>query len=77
MQAVERTHDIVTPIFNIISSLYTHMNYQQILLHICSILSNLRDSLDYMRQIAMHAIYSIDAATTSILSPHVLAVEDL
>ena len=30
-----------------------------------------------MRQIAMHAMDYIDTATTSILSPHVLPVEDL
>ena len=50
---------------------------QQIVLHICSILANLRDSLYYMRQVAMHAMDYIDAATTGILSPHVLTVEDL
>ena len=36
-----------------------------------------RDSLYYMRQVAMHALDYIDAATTGILSPHVLLVEDL
>ena len=30
-----------------------------------------------MRQVAMHAMDYIDAATTGILSPHVLPVEDL
>ena len=43
----------------------------------CSILTNLRDSLYYMRQVAMHVMDYIDAATTGILSPHVLPVEDL
>ena len=77
MQAVERTHDDVTTLFNITISLYSCINYQQILLHIHSILANLRDSLYYMRQIAMHAMDYIDTASTSILSPHVLPVEDL
>ena len=36
-----------------------------------------QDSLYYMRQIAMHAMDYISAATTSVLSPHVLPVEDL
>ena len=67
MEAVQRTHNDVTILFNITSSIYTHINYQQMLLHICSILANLRDSLYYMRQIAMHAMDYIDAATTSIL----------
>ena len=77
MEVVERTHNDVTTLFNIMSSTYTHINYQQILLHVCSILANLRDSLYYMRQIAMHATDYIDAATMGILSPHVLPVEDL
>ena len=76
MQAVQRTHNDITTLFNITSSIYTHINYQQIL-HICSILANLRDSLYYMRQMAMHALDHIEAATTSILSPHVLPVVDL
>ena len=42
-----------------------------------SILAILRDSLYYMRQIAMHTVDYIDAATTGIVSPHVLPVEDL
>ena len=53
MEAAERTHQDVTTLYNITSSLYTNPNYQQIVLHICSILANLRDSLYYMRQVAM------------------------
>ena len=77
MEAAERTHNNATTLFNIMSSIYTHINYQQILLHIHFILANLRDSLYYMRQIAMHAMDYTDAAATCILSPHVLPVEDL
>ena len=77
MEAVQRTHNDVTTLFNVMSSIYTHINCQQILLHICSILANLRDSLYYMRQIAMHAMDYIFVATAGILSPHVLQVEDL
>ena len=77
MEAVERTHNDVNTLYNITSSLYTQMNCQQIPLHNCSILDNLRDSLYYMRQIDMHVMDYIDAATTGILSPHVLPVEDL
>ena len=76
MEAVERTHNDVNTFFNITSSIYTHINYQQIL-HICSILANLRNSLYYMRQIAMQTMGCIDTTTASILSPHVLPVEDL
>ena len=77
MEVVQRTHNDVTTLFNITSLIYTCINYQQILLHAHSILANLRDSLYYMRQIAMHAMDYIDAATTGIWSPHMLPVEDL
>ena len=77
MDTVERTHQDVTMLYNITSSLYTSLNYQQIVLHICSVLANLRDSLYYMCQVAIHVMDYIDAATTGILSPHVLPVEDL
>ena len=60
IEAVERTHQDITTLYNITSSLYAHLNYQQIVLHICSILANLRDSLYYMRQVAMHVIDYID-----------------
>ena len=77
MEAVQRTLNNVTTLFNITSSIYTCINYQQILLHVHSILANLRDCLYYMRQIAMHAMDYIDVATAGILSPHILTVEDL
>ena len=74
---VQRTHNDVTTLFNITISIYTCINYQKILLHIHSILANLENSLYYMMQIAMHAMDYTDAATTGILSPHILPVEDL
>ena len=83
MEAVERTYQDVTTLYNITTSLYTHLYYQQIVLHIHSshpshsILANLRDSLYYMRQMAMHVKDYVNAATTGILLPHVLPVEDL
>ena len=42
MDAVERTHQDVTMLYNITSSLYTSLNYQQIVLHNHSILANLQ-----------------------------------
>ena len=70
MQAVQRTHNDITTLFNITSSIYMHINYQQILLHIHSILDNLRDSLYYMRQITMHVMDYTDAATTVLVYYH-------
>ena len=77
MDTVERTHQDVTTLYNITSSLYNSLSYQQIILHIHSILANLRDSLYYMREVTMHTMDYIDAATTGILSSHVLPVEEL
>ena len=77
VDAVERTHQDITTLYNITILLYTSLNYQQIVLNIHSILANLRDSLYYMRQVAMPMMDYIDTATTGILSPHVLPVDDL
>ena len=77
IDTVERTHQDITTLYNITSSLYSSLSYQQIILHICSILANFRDSLHYVREVAMHAMDYIDTATTGILTPHVLPVEAL
>ena len=42
-----------------------------------TILAYLRDSLTYMRQVAIHTMDYAEAATTNILSPDILPVEDL
>ena len=77
MDAVERTHHDITTIYNITSSLYNSLSYQQIRLYICFILANLRDTQYYMREVTMHTMDYIDAVTIGILSPHILPVEDL
>ena len=77
MNAAEKTHQDVTTLYNITHSLYCSLIYQQIVLHVWSILSNLRNLLYYMREVTIHTMDYTDAATTGILSPHVLPVEDL
>ena len=42
-----------------------------------TILAYLRDSLTYMRQVAMNTMDYVDATTTNMLSPDILPVEDL
>ena len=42
-----------------------------------TILAYLRDSLTYMRQVAIHTMDYVDAATTNVLSSDILLVEDL
>ena len=39
--------------------------------------ANLRDSLHYLQTVSTHTMEYIDAATSGILSPHVLPVTDL
>ena len=77
MNTEEKTHQDVTRLYKITHSLYSSLSYQQVVLHVCSILANLRDSLCYMREVTIHTMDYIDAATTGILSPHVLPMEDL
>ena len=77
MDTTEKTHHDITTLYNITHSLYNNTSYQQIVLHIRSILANLWDSLHYMREITLHTMDYVDAATIGILSPHILPVEDL
>ena len=70
-------HKDVMTLYNIMHSLHNSLSYQQIVLHIWSILANLWDSLYYLREVAMHTMDYIDAATTGILLPHVLPVKDI
>ena len=74
MNTAEKTHQDVTTLYSITHMLFSSQSYQQIVLHFCSILAN---SLSYMREVAIHTMDYVDAATTRILSPHVLPVEDL
>ena len=47
------------------------------ILHLRSVFANLHDSLHYLWMVSMHTMEYIDAATSGILSPHVLLVTDL
>ena len=62
---------------NITNQVYTNLSYHQLVLHIRSILANLRDSLSYIRTVSTHTMDYVNPGTTGILSPHVLPIEDL
>ena len=47
------------------------------ILHIISVFVNLQDSMQYLCTISTHTMDYIDAATSGILSPHVLPIADL
>ena len=74
MNTMEKAHEDVTTMYNITHSIYSSLSYHQIILHTQSILAILWDSLYYMREVALHTMDYIDAATMGILSPHVLPV---
>ena len=46
-------------------------------IYMCTILAYLRDFLAYMRQVTIHTMDYVDAATTNILSSNILPVEEL
>ena len=58
-------------------TLMQHIGHQQMYIYMCTILSYLRDSLTYVRQVAIHMMNYVHAATTNVLSPDILPLEDL
>ena len=62
---------------NIIEVLTQCIRYQQMYIYMCTMLAYLRDSLTYMRQVAIHTMDYVDAATTNMLSLDILAMGDL
>ena len=58
-------------------SLAASINFNQMILHIRSVFANLQDSLHYLHTVSTHTMDYIEAATSGILSPHVLPVADL
>ena len=59
------------------TSLASSISFNQMILHIRSVFANLRDSMHYLCTLSTHTKDYIDAATSGILSPHVLPVADL
>ena len=72
MDKVDDTVQDVNNLYNLTTSLATNLSYHQLTLHIRSVLTNLWDSLSYIRTVSMHTMNYIDAATMGTLSPHVL-----
>ena len=70
------SHDI-NSLYNITTSLATSISFHQLILNIRSMFANLCDSLNYIQMVSTHTMDYIDAATTGILSPHILPTMDL
>ena len=77
MDALQRSNEDLDRLFNITETLMQCIRYQQMYISMCTILAYLRDSLTYMRLIAIHTMDYVDAATTNVVSPDILPVKDL
>ena len=76
MDDLQRSNEDLNRLFNITEVLPQCMRYQQMYIYIHTILAYLRDSHTYRKQVAIHTMDYVDAATTCILSSDILPVED-
>ena len=74
---IQRSTEDLNRLFNNTEFLTQCIIYQQMYIYMCTILAYLRNSLTHMRHITIHTMDYVDAATTNILSPEILPVEDL
>ena len=77
IDAIHTTSQDINNLYNLTTSLVASINFNQMILHIGSVFANLPDSLHYLQTVSTHTMEYINAATSSILSPHVLPVMDL
>ena len=77
LDALQRTNEDLNRLFNITEVLTQYIIYKQMDIYLHTILAYLRDSFTYMRQVDIHTMDYVDAATTSILSPDIFPIEDL
>ena len=77
IDAVHTTSQDINNLYNLTTSLAASINFNQMILYIRSVFTNLWDSLHYLCTVSTHTMDYIDAATSGILSPHVLPVADL
>ena len=77
IDAVHTTSQDINNLYNLTTALAASINFNQMILHLRSVFANLRDSLHYLWIVSTHTMEYIDAATSGILSTHVLPVTDL
>ena len=77
MDRVDEMVQDICNLYKLTTPLATSLSYYQLLLHIISVLAKLWDLLSYIKSVSMHIIYYIDAASTGMLSPHILPIADL
>ena len=77
IEAVHTTAQDINNLYNLTTSLPTSIYFNQMILHMRSVLANLQDSLHYIQTVSTHTMENINAATSGTLLPHVLPVTDL
>ena len=77
LKGTNKSNEDIRALFNITNQLTTQVQVQNIVLHLRAMLTNLRDCLHFMKQLANHILEYIDTATTSTLTPHLIPVADL
>ena len=77
IDAIHTTSQDINNLYNLTMSLAASINFNQMILHIRSVFANLCNSLHYLWTVSTHTMAYIDAATSGILSPHVLPITDL
>ena len=76
LKELTKSNEDIRALFNITNQLATQVQVQNIVLHLRAMLTNLRDCLHFMKQLANHVLEYIDTATTGTLTPHVIPVPD-
>ena len=77
IDALQRSNEDLNRLFNITEVWTQCIRYQQMCIYMHTILACLRDCLTYMRQVAIHTMDYVEAATTNILSPYILPMAAL
>ena len=77
MDAVQTTSHDINNLYNLTTSLAASINFNQMILHIRSVFTNLCDSLNHIKMVSTCTMEYINAATSGTLSPHILPVIDL
>ena len=77
LKELTKSNEDIRALFNITNQLATQVQVQNIILHLRAMLTNLRDCLHIMKQLANHILEYIDTATTGTLTLHLMPVPDL
>ena len=77
LKELTKSSEDIRALFNITNQLATQVQVQNFMLHLQAMLSNLRDCLHFMKQLANHVLEYIDTATTSTLTPHLIPMPNL